>query len=60
MSTLTAVHVLADHAKITQNIIDADTVVLEVVERTLSAGEVPLIQPNALAELERSLAAHHR
>jgi alginate O-acetyltransferase complex protein AlgJ len=59
MSTLTAVWVLADPAKITQSIIDADTVVLEVVERSLSSG-VPLIQPDALAELERSLAAHHR
>jgi alginate O-acetyltransferase complex protein AlgJ len=60
MSTLTAVHVLAGNAKITQNIIDADTVVLEVVERSVSAGGVPLIQPDALVELERSLAAHHR
>jgi alginate O-acetyltransferase complex protein AlgJ len=60
MSTLTAGFVLADPAKITQNIIDADTVVLEVVERHLSSGFVPLIQPDALAELEKSLAAHHR
>jgi alginate O-acetyltransferase complex protein AlgJ len=60
MSTLTAVHVMGDPAKITQRIIDADTVVLEVVERDLSSGRVPLIQPAALAEFERSLAAHHR
>jgi alginate O-acetyltransferase complex protein AlgJ len=60
MSTLTPVYVLEDPAKITQNIIDADTVVLEVVERSLSSGGVPLIQPAALAELEKSLAAHHR
>lgn len=60
MSTLTAVYVLADPAKITQSIIDADTVVLEVVERSLSTGFVPLIQPDSLAELERSLTAHHR
>ncbi|MGC2399918.1 MAG: hypothetical protein WA510_09055 [Acidobacteriaceae bacterium] len=60
MSTLTAVYVIGDPAKITQSIIDADTVVLEVVERSLSSGYVPLIQPDVLAELERSLAAHHR
>jgi alginate O-acetyltransferase complex protein AlgJ len=60
MSTLTATWVMGDPAKITQNIIDADTVVLEVVERHLSSGGVPLIQPDALAELEKSLAAHHR
>jgi alginate O-acetyltransferase complex protein AlgJ len=60
ISALTAVYDLADPVKITQRIIDADTVVLEVVERNLSTGYVPLIQPNALAELERSLAAHHR
>jgi len=60
MSTLTAVYVNADPAKIRQSIIDADTVVLEVVERTLSSGLMPLIQPDALAELDRSLAAHHR
>jgi hypothetical protein len=60
MSTLTPVYVLGDPAKITQNIIDADTVVLEVVERSLSSGGVPLIQPDVLAELEKSLAAHHR
>ena len=60
MSTLTAVYVLEDPAKITQNIIDADTVILEVAERTLSSGGVRLIYPDVLAELERSLAAHHR
>jgi alginate O-acetyltransferase complex protein AlgJ len=60
MSRLTAVYVRADPAKITQSIIDADTVVLEVVERDLSSGSVPLIRPDAVAELERSLAAHHR
>jgi hypothetical protein len=60
ISTLTAVYVNADPAKITPSIIDADTVVLEVVERSLSSGRVPLIQPDALAEVERSLAAHHR
>jgi hypothetical protein len=60
MSTLTPVYVLGDPAKITQNIIDADTVVLEVVERSLSSGGLPLIQPQVLAELEKSLAAHHR
>jgi hypothetical protein len=60
MSTLTAVWVLADPTKITQSIIDADTVVLEVVERNLSSGKLPLIQPDELAKLESSLAAHHR
>jgi hypothetical protein len=60
ISKLTAVWELADPVKITQSIIDADTVVLEVVERILSSGFVPLIQPDALAELERSLAEHHR
>ncbi len=60
MSTLTAVYVLADPAKITQSIIHADTVVLEVVERSVSSGRWRLIQPDGLAELERSLAAHHR
>jgi alginate O-acetyltransferase complex protein AlgJ len=60
MSTLTTVSVRADPAKMTQSIIDADTVVLEVVERNLSCGYVPLIRPDALAEFERSLAAHHR
>jgi alginate O-acetyltransferase complex protein AlgJ len=60
MSTLTAVYVIADPAKIMPSIIDADTVVLEVVERNLSSGWVPLIRPDALAELERSLTAHHR
>jgi hypothetical protein len=59
MSTLTPVYVLGNPAKITQSIIDADTVVLEVAERNLSSGGVPLIQPDALAELEKSLAAHH-
>ena len=59
MSKLTAVYVWADPAKITQSIIDADTVVLEVVERDLTSG-VALIPPGALDELERSLAAHHR
>jgi hypothetical protein len=59
MSRLTAVYVWADPAKITQSIIDADTVVLEVVERDLTSG-VALIAPGALAELEKSLAAHHR
>ena len=60
MSTLTAGYVMADPASFTQNMIDADTVVIEVAERNLSSGGVPLIQPNALAELEKSLAAHHR
>jgi alginate O-acetyltransferase complex protein AlgJ len=60
MSNLTALYVLADPARVTQSIIDADTVVLEVVERNLSSGGVLLMQPDALAELERSLAAHHR
>jgi alginate O-acetyltransferase complex protein AlgJ len=60
MSTLTPVYVLEDPAKITQNIINADTVVLEVAERSLSSGGVPFLRPDALAELERSLAAHHR
>jgi hypothetical protein len=60
MSTLTAFYVLGDPAKITQSIIEADTVVLEVAERDLSSGMVPLIQPDVLAELERSLAAQHR
>jgi alginate O-acetyltransferase complex protein AlgJ len=60
MSKLTADYVLADPASLTQNIIDADTVVFEVVERNLASGGVPLIQPGALAELEKSLAAHHR
>lgn len=60
MSKLTSVYVLADPTSLTQNIIDADTVVLEVVERSLSSGGVPLIQPAALVELEKSLAAHHR
>ena len=59
MSTLTAVYVLGDPAKITQSIIHADTVVLEVAERNLSSGGLPLIQPDVLAELDRSLAAHH-
>ncbi|HEX7323123.1 MAG TPA: hypothetical protein VF299_09380 [Mycobacterium sp.] len=60
MSTLTPVYVLEEPAKIMQNMINADTVVLEVVERSLSSGGVPLIQPDALAQLERTLAAHHR
>jgi alginate O-acetyltransferase complex protein AlgJ len=60
MSELTSVHVLADPVSFTQNIIDSDTVVLEVVERSLSSGGVPLIQPAPLAELEKTLAAHHR
>jgi hypothetical protein len=60
MSNLTSAYILADPASLTQNIIDADTVVLEVVERSISSGGVPLIQPAALAELEKSLAAHHR
>jgi alginate O-acetyltransferase complex protein AlgJ len=60
MATLTADYALADPASFTQDIIDADTVVMEVAERSLSSGGVPLSQPNALAELERSLATHHR
>lgn len=60
MSTLTPVYVLEDPVKITQSIINADTVVLEVVERSLSSGLLPLIHPAALAELESSLAAQHR
>jgi hypothetical protein len=59
MSKLTAVYVWADPAKITQRIIDADTVVLEVVERDLWSG-VALTAPGALDEVERSLTAHHR
>jgi hypothetical protein len=60
ISTLTAVHVMSDPTKIAHNIIDADTVVVEVVERNLSCGAVPFLQSDALAELEKSLAAHHR
>ena len=42
LTTLTADYVLADPASFTQDIIDADTVVMEVAERSLSSGGVPL------------------
>lgn len=60
MSKLTGDYVAGDPAEITRSIIDADTVVIELVERSIYTARWALIQPDALAELERSLAAHHR
>jgi hypothetical protein len=60
-SDLTVTHVNnldKDLSSVINRMIDADTVVVEVVERIIAAGNTPLVDPSIIATIDRVLAGH--
>ncbi len=57
---LTMLHNQSDPRVMAQVMVDADTVVIEIVERSVAAGDVHVATPRVLAVIEQELAAHPR
>ena len=58
--SLTLLHNQASAEALTQTIVDSDTIVVQIVERSVAAGEVQLATPAVVDVIEQSLAANPR